>query len=67
FQIKNTKGRLKSLSDDLYHKYPKQFQIYRASTYNLEPPHPIPVTFLNSIHVSIMTYLIQIGLSCCNE
>ena len=52
---------------DLYHKYPKQFQIYRASTYNLEPPPSIPVTFLNSIHVSIMTYLIQIGLSCCNE
>ena len=33
----NSKGRLKSLSDDLYHKYPKQFQIYRASTHNLKP------------------------------
>ena len=34
----NIKGRLKSLSDDLFHKHPKQFQTYRASTYNLEPP-----------------------------
>ena len=38
FQIKNSKGRLKSISDDLFHKHPKQFQTYRASTYNLEPP-----------------------------
>ena len=37
FQIKNSKGRLKSLSDDLYHKHPKQFQTYRASTHNLKP------------------------------
>ena len=33
----NIKGRLKSLSDDLYHKHPKQFQTYRASTHNLKP------------------------------
>ena len=33
----NSKGRLKSLSDDLYHKHPKQFQTYRASTHNLKP------------------------------
>ena len=41
----NIKGRLKSLSDDLCHEYPKQFQIYQASIYNLRYPPISPCYF----------------------